>query len=133
MAPHPRRPDMTTESSLPRLLDERISAAAQPLADTLSGVNFYAVPVGEHRFPLIVGWLIAAALVFTVYFRGIPLRGFGHAIDVVWGCYTDPNHPGGSLVISGVERRSLQKPSGWSTPSASQWRCRWAGPGRHFG
>ena len=57
---------------------------------------FYSVPLGEAQFPLIVGWLLLAAIVFTVYF-GVPqFSRFKLAIDLVRGRYTDPNnrHPG---------------------------------------
>lgn len=75
-------------------LDARISAAVQPLADAVAGVIFYAVPVAGTPFPLIVGWLVTAALVFTVRFRGIQWWGFRHALDVVRGRYAHPDHPG---------------------------------------
>lgn len=75
-------------------LDERISAAIQPYSDVIAGLVFYAVPVAGTRFPLIVGWLILAAVVFTFYFRFIQVRGVGHAIDVVRGRYSDRSEPG---------------------------------------
>lgn len=75
-------------------LDERISAAVQPYSDAVSGVIFYSLPVAGTSFPLIVGWLILAALVFTFYFRFIQLRGFTHAISVVRGHYSDPSMEG---------------------------------------
>ncbi|MDP3922215.1 MAG: alanine/glycine:cation symporter family protein [Hydrogenophaga sp.] len=75
-------------------LDERISAAVQPYSDAVAGAIFYSVPVGGTSFPLIVGWLIAAALVFTLYFGFIQFRGFGHAIQVVRGRYSHPSMAG---------------------------------------
>ncbi|MDP2254462.1 MAG: alanine/glycine:cation symporter family protein [Polaromonas sp.] len=75
-------------------LDQRISAAVQPYSDAVAGVIFYSVPVAGTRFPLIVGWLILAALIFTFYFRFIQLRGFSHAISVVRGHYSDPSMAG---------------------------------------
>ncbi|TNF62518.1 MAG: alanine:cation symporter family protein [Burkholderiales bacterium] len=75
-------------------IDERISSAIRPLSDAVAGLVFYSVPVAGVPFPLIVGWLILAAIVFTLRFRFIQLRGFRHAIDVVRGRYTDPRHPG---------------------------------------
>lgn len=75
-------------------LDQRISAAVQPYSDALSGVIFYSVPVAGTELPLIVGWLIVAAIVFTFYFRFIQLRGFAHAISVVRGRYSDPSMAG---------------------------------------
>lgn len=52
---------------------------------------FFSVPVGEANFPLIVGWLLLAAAIFTVYFGFIQFRRAGMAIDIVKGKYTDPN------------------------------------------
>jgi AGCS family alanine or glycine:cation symporter len=75
-------------------LDVRISAAVQPLSDALAGAIFYSVHVAGIDIPLIVGWLITAALIFTFYFRFIQLRGFTHAIAVVRGRYSDPRMAG---------------------------------------
>jgi len=75
-------------------LDARISAAVQPIADAIVGVVFYSVPVAGTTFPLIVGWLMAAAVVCTAHLRFIQWRGFRHAIDVVRGRYSDPTQPG---------------------------------------
>lgn len=75
-------------------LDERISSAIQPASDFVAGLIFYSVPVAGTAFPLIVGWLIIAAIIFTFYFRFIQIRGFKHAIDIVRGRYADPKHPG---------------------------------------
>lgn len=44
--------------------------------------------------PWIVGWLVAGAIVFTLYFGFIQVRGFAHAISLVRGHYSDPEHPG---------------------------------------
>lgn len=44
--------------------------------------------------PWIVGWLVVAALVFTLYFRFIQFRVFGHALALVSGRHADPAHPG---------------------------------------
>lgn len=52
---------------------------------------FKSVPIGEASFPLIVGWLLLAALIFTIYFGFIQFRRAGMAIDIVKGKYTDPN------------------------------------------
>ena len=52
---------------------------------------FKSVPIGEANFPLIVGWLLLAALIFTLYFGFIQFRRAGMAIDIVKGKYTDPN------------------------------------------
>jgi AGCS family alanine or glycine:cation symporter len=57
---------------------------------------FYSVPLGEAQFPLIVGWLLAAAVIFTLYFGFPQFSRFKLATDLVRGRYTDPDnvHPG---------------------------------------
>jgi len=55
----------------------------------VSGV-FYSVPVGDAAFPLIVGWLLLAAIIFTCYFGFIQVRRSRLAIDIVRGKYSDP-------------------------------------------
>lgn len=52
---------------------------------------FTSVPVGGAAFPLIAGWLLVAALIFTLYFGLIQLRKFKLATDIVRGRYSDPN------------------------------------------
>jgi AGCS family alanine or glycine:cation symporter len=79
-------------------LAERIDAALRPVADALSAFIFHAVPVGaaggQAMFPLIVGWLIVAAVVATLYFRFINLRGFRHGLDLIRGRFSDPDASG---------------------------------------
>ena len=75
-------------------LDESISNAFTPIADAITKVVFYSVKIGEAELPLIVVWLIIAAVFFTVYLGFLNLRGFKHAIDLVRGRYSDPNDAG---------------------------------------
>ena len=66
-------------------------------ADGLAAVVFYSVPVAGADVPLVVVWLVTAAVWFTVSFRFVNLRGFRHAIDLVlgrvaWQGSEDPEH-----------------------------------------
>lgn len=72
---------MTQESA--RGLADRINDAAAPVSEAASAIIFYSVRIGEVELPLVVAWLIAAATVFTIYFRFINLRGFAHALKLV--------------------------------------------------
>ena len=61
-------------------LAEQVDAAVRPVADAVSGVIFASVRVAGTdetpvMFPLIVGWLILAGVIFTLYFRFINIRG----------------------------------------------------------
>ncbi|MEM6519555.1 MAG: alanine/glycine:cation symporter family protein [Cyanobacteria bacterium P01_C01_bin.70] len=44
--------------------------------------------------PLIIVWLLAGATYFTLRMGFINIRAFKHAIEVVLGCFDDPNEPG---------------------------------------
>ena len=78
--------------------DATIDAALRPFADGLAAVVFYAVPVAGADVPLVVVWLVAAAVWFTVSFRFVNVRGFRHALDLVrgrvgWSGEPDPARP----------------------------------------
>lgn len=44
--------------------------------------------------PLVVLWLLAGAIFFTVRMKFINIRAFAHAINVVRGQYDNPDEPG---------------------------------------
>ncbi|WP_292264603.1 alanine/glycine:cation symporter family protein [Marivita sp.] len=80
-----------------------LSASAQSIDETINGifasstgwfVNLIFSNFPGTNFPWIVGWLVVAATVFTVYFGLIQFRAFGHAIALVKGDYSDPNDAG---------------------------------------
>ena len=75
-------------------LDERINEFMQPVTDAVAGFVFHSVRIAGADVPLIVAWLIAGGVFFTLYLRFINVRGFKHALDLVRGRYTDPSQPG---------------------------------------
>jgi AGCS family alanine or glycine:cation symporter len=75
-------------------IDETINAVISPISNAVASTIFYSIDVGGTDFPLIVGWLVLAALVFTLYFGFVQFRKFGHAIALVRGDYSDPNDAG---------------------------------------
>ena len=93
-------------------IDQAISDAIAPIVNPIVNTVFYSVPVFGTSFPLIVGWLVIAAVVFTVYFGFIQFRGFKHSIELVRGDYLDP---------------------AWATSPASALRSTWAVPVPHSG
>ncbi len=68
-------------------IDAAIDAALRPVADGLAAVVFFTVPLGEAELPLVVLWLVAGAVFFTLRFRFVNLVGFRHALDLVRGRY----------------------------------------------
>lgn len=75
-------------------LDAQIDALMQPVADSASSFIFYSVPLFGADVPLIVIWLIAGGVFFTLYFNFINFRGFKHAIDIVRGKFVTEDDPG---------------------------------------
>lgn len=75
-------------------IDAQINDFVAPIAKAVVDVIFFSVPIGGVPIPLIVVWLILAAVIFTLYFGFIQVFAFRHAIDIVRGKYTNPNDPG---------------------------------------
>lgn len=74
--------------------DATVNGIVAPIAEALSSVIFFSVPVAGAELPLIVVWLIAGATFFTVYLGFINFRGFGHAVRLAKGDYADPDDTG---------------------------------------
>jgi AGCS family alanine or glycine:cation symporter len=66
----------------------------RPVADVAKEFIFFSIELFGAEVPLIVLWLIAGGLFFTVYLRFVNIRGFRHAIDILRGKYVDPSDPG---------------------------------------
>lgn len=75
-------------------LDNALSEWVAPIAEALASVVFYSVDFGGVGIPLVVLWLVSAALFFTVYFGFLNIRGFGHALQIVRGEKASPDAPG---------------------------------------
>ncbi|MDE0952805.1 MAG: hypothetical protein OSA45_16205, partial [Halioglobus sp.] len=75
-------------------IDAGINAAMAPITDAVAGFIFYEVRVFGSQLPLIILWLISAAVFFTFYFGFINLRGFKHAFELLRGDYAKPSDRG---------------------------------------
>ena len=75
-------------------MDQQIDTAIQPIADFASALVFASVPLFGAEVPLIVGWLVAGGLFFTVYLGFINIRGFAQAVRILSGRYKAPGDPG---------------------------------------
>lgn len=84
--------------------DQMIDNAFAPLADICEKIIFLNLPLHFHNpatdamtdinLPLIVVWLVAAALFFTVYLRFVNIRHFKHAFDCLTHKYHEPDAKG---------------------------------------
>ena len=74
-------------------LDQIIDEAFKPVAKAIGDVIFFSITITEGvDLPIVVVYLIAAALIFTFYFRFINIRGFKMAINTVRGKYDKIDH-----------------------------------------
>jgi len=72
-------------------IDETVDAFFNDYLGWFASLIFTSVPIGDAQFPLIAGWLLIAALVFTFYFGFVQFSKVLLAFDIVRGKYSDPN------------------------------------------
>ncbi|WP_149193372.1 alanine/glycine:cation symporter family protein [Luteimonas suaedae] len=76
-------------------LDEAINNAFAPVADAVSWLVFYPIPIGfGASLPFVVLWLLIAASAFTLYFRFINVRGFAQGYRLIRGDFSRKDDPG---------------------------------------
>ena len=75
-------------------VEDVINGAFDPISDAVGSVIFATVPLFGTDAPLIVFWLVAAALIFTFYFKGIQFTGVRTSLDLVRGKYSRASDPG---------------------------------------
>ncbi len=75
-------------------IDQFLETYFAPIAEWLSAIVFFAPIVGGVEIPLIVLWLMAAAIFLTIWLRFQPITGLGHSIDVIRGKFTRKTDPG---------------------------------------
>jgi AGCS family alanine or glycine:cation symporter len=81
-----------TAPALGQSIDERVNEIFASSTGWFVSFIFSSFP--GTSFPWIVGWLVVAATVFTVYFGFVQFRAFPHSIALVRGDYSDPNDAG---------------------------------------
>ncbi len=74
-------------------IDETVQKYFGPVSDWIVGKVFYAIEVNGAQVPLIVLWLIIAAIFFT-FWLGFPQFSLKHSINLVRGRYSKPEDAG---------------------------------------
>ncbi len=75
-------------------IDQTIDDWVSPLTAVVEHLILYPLPIGEARMPIVVLWLVAGAVLFTLYFRFVNLRGLAQGFRLVRGDFDDPSHAG---------------------------------------
>ncbi|MBQ7126564.1 alanine:cation symporter family protein [bacterium] len=66
-------------------VDAFVDKHIAPVSDAIANVIFCSVTICGNKIPLIILWVLAAGIFFTIYFKGISLWGLKHAIENVAG------------------------------------------------
>lgn len=74
-------------------IDETVQKYFGPVSDWIVGKVFYAVDINGAQVPLIVLWLVIAAMFFT-FWLGFPQFNLKHSINLVRGRYSKPEDAG---------------------------------------
>ena len=74
-------------------IDETVQEYFGPVSDWIVGKVFYAVDINGASVPLIVLWLVVAAVFFTVWL-GFPQFNLKHSLNLVRGRYSKPEDAG---------------------------------------
>lgn len=75
-------------------IDETINSFTAPIADASIAFVFYNITVFGADLPLVVLWLVAGSIFFTLRMGFVNIWGFKHAIQLVRGDYTNPKDSG---------------------------------------
>ena len=54
-----------------------------PVSDAVARLIFFPVKICGYDVPLIIIWVLIAGFFFTIYFKGVSVWGFKHAIDII--------------------------------------------------
>ena len=74
-------------------VDDTVQEYFGPISDRIVNTVFYAININGAEVPLIVLWLIIAAIFFTVWL-GLPQFTLSHSINLVRGRYSDAEDAG---------------------------------------
>ncbi|WP_226830829.1 alanine/glycine:cation symporter family protein [Brevibacterium sp. FME17] len=75
-------------------VDQAIESFFGPIAQTFSEIVFFELNIGGLGIPLIVVWLMAAAVFLTIYLRFQPVTGLKYSVGIIRGRFTRKTDPG---------------------------------------
>lgn len=74
---------MSLQTAQAMNIDAFIDKHIAPVSDAIAKVIFFSVPLPGGKIPAIILWVLIAGIFFTIYFKGIAVWGFKHAINNV--------------------------------------------------
>lgn len=73
----------TIQQSFAFNIDTAIEKVVAPFSDKVSAVMFFPITVAGVEIPVIILWILAAGLFFTIYLNGVALWGLKHSIELL--------------------------------------------------
>ena len=64
-------------------VDSFIDKNVAPISDKIAEIIFYQINFFGSKVPLIIFWILFAGIFFTIYFKGICVWGFKHALVLI--------------------------------------------------
>ena len=74
--------------------DDKINETLSPISNIVAGIVFYSIEINNSSIPIIVVWLIVAAIFCTVYFNFVNVRCFKLALGFLSAKKNEKNAPG---------------------------------------
>ena len=74
---------LNIQSAMASGVDAFMDKHVAPVSDAVARLIFYPVNICNNEVPLIIFWILIAGIFFTIYYRGISVWGFKHAVDMV--------------------------------------------------
>ena len=74
---------LSLQSAQAMNIDAFMDKHIAPISDFVASIIFFPISICGNKVPLIIFWILIAGIFFTVYFKGIAIWGFKHAIDIV--------------------------------------------------
>lgn len=90
---------MSLTSAQATNIDAFMDKHIAPVSDFVASIIFFPITIMGSKVPVIIFWILIAGIFFTVYFKGIAVWGFKHAIDIV-AKPSDSTHDGCGEVSS---------------------------------
>jgi len=74
-----------------------------PVSDAVANIIFFPISIAGSKVPLIIFWILIAGIFFTIFFKGIAVWGFKHAIDIIAKPADKNHHAGGAGEVSSFQ------------------------------
>ena len=73
----------TLQSAQAMNVDAFMDKHVAPVSDAVARLIFFPIKICGYDVPIIIFWILIAGFFFTIYYKGISVWGFKHAIDVI--------------------------------------------------